>query len=147
YDVPYGNRCGRESSALASSSPINRSAWESHRSLRPSFIAAWAIKQADPERCAISTWLMVCLPLRIHSSQFWCCSGLSYSLVSLSPITDCSILESLALNASFSLPSPAPGSVAVTPTLPRDTNIHPSVPSNRTPLGFFPLICITTSFG
>src|SRR5690606_298783 len=39
------------------------------------------------------------------------------------------------------------GSVAVTPTFPRDTNIQPSVPSNRTPLGYFPLISITTSFG
>ncbi len=60
-------------------------------------------------------------------------------------MTEPRIFLSLALKASFSLAAAAaPGSEAVTPTLPRETNIQPSVPSNLTPLGLSPPISMFT---
>src|ERR1700736_3746957 len=55
------------------------------------------------------------------------------------------ILGSLADNAlaSFSL---ATGSLVVTDSLPRETNIHPSLPSNLKPLGNSSLTIILTPF-
>src|SRR5919112_4803268 len=50
-----------------------------------------------------------------------------------------SLADSAWLSFSF-----ATGSLAVTASLPRDTNTHPSVPSNRMPFGNSPLTIILT---
>src|SRR5690606_347484 len=50
----------------------------------------------------------------------------------------------LGLLAWKALLAPVVGSVAVTPTFPRPTNIQPSLPSKRTPLGLSPPRYIST---
>src|SRR5690554_8054073 len=86
---------------------------------------------------------MGCSRDTMQSSQFLCCSGLSYKWISSGPMTEDRIFGSLALNASLGLP-PLPGSLAVTPTFPLVTKIQPSSPSNFTPLGLSPPIYMVT---
>src|SRR5690606_19869063 len=68
--APYGARSGRLSIEFASSSSTKRSAFASHVSGRPSFIAIQLTMQALLLRCPTGAGAIGCLRVRTASIQF-----------------------------------------------------------------------------